>query len=128
MCKTFNDIFLKIGMADRAVKFQFLNAFMVAYGTYNHTKVLANIGQFDNYALELLKQYNNEASKSIELRGKRVDGTKYVVLSKDPIDIAEMSTGRKWTSCTNVYDGGSKDYVSYDIYEGTFIAYLIGVF
>ena len=43
MCKTFNDIFLKIGMADRAVKFQFLNAFMVAYGTYNHTKVLANI-------------------------------------------------------------------------------------
>ena len=89
------------------------------------TKVLANIGQFDNYALELLKQYNNEASKSIELRGKRVDGTKYVVLSKDPIDIAEMSTGRKWTSCTNVYDGGSKDYVSYDIYEGTFIAYLI---
>jgi len=43
MCKTFNDIFLKIGMADRAVKFQFLNAFMVAYGIYNHTKVLANI-------------------------------------------------------------------------------------
>ena len=43
MCKAFNDIFLKIGMADRGVKFQFLNAFMVAYGTYNHTKVLANI-------------------------------------------------------------------------------------
>lgn len=89
------------------------------------TKVLTNIGQFDNYALDLLKQYNNEASKSIELRGKRVDGTKYIVLSKDSLDIAEMSTGRKWTSCTNVYDGGNKDYVSYDIYEGTFIAYLI---
>lgn len=89
------------------------------------TKVLSNIGQFDNYALDLLKEYNNEASKGIELRGKRVDGQKYVVLSKDPIDIAEMSTGRKWTSCTNVYDGGNKDYVSYDIYEGTFIAYLI---
>ena len=43
MCKAFNDIFLKIGMADRGVKFQFLNAFMAAYGTYNHTKVLANI-------------------------------------------------------------------------------------
>jgi hypothetical protein len=43
MCKAFNDIFLKIGMADRGVKFQFLNAFMVAYGTYNHTKVLTNI-------------------------------------------------------------------------------------
>ncbi len=43
MCKAFNDIFLKIGMADRGVKFQFLNAFMAAYGTYNHDKVLANI-------------------------------------------------------------------------------------
>lgn len=43
MCKAFNDIFLKIGMADRGVKFQFLNAFMAAYGTYDHAKVLANI-------------------------------------------------------------------------------------
>jgi uncharacterized protein YqgV (UPF0045/DUF77 family) len=43
MCKAFNDIFLKIGMADRGVKFQFLSAFMVAYGTYDHSKVLANI-------------------------------------------------------------------------------------
>ncbi len=44
MCKAFNDIFLKIGMADRAVKFQFLNGFMQAYNsTYNHTKVMAAI-------------------------------------------------------------------------------------
>jgi hypothetical protein len=43
MCKTFNDIFLKIGMSDRSVKFQFLAAFLQAYGTYNHTKVMSNI-------------------------------------------------------------------------------------
>lgn len=44
MCKAFNDIFLKIGMADRSVKFQFLNAFMQAYnGTYSHVKVMAAI-------------------------------------------------------------------------------------
>lgn len=44
MCKAFNDIFLKIGMADRAVKFQFLNAFMQAYNsTYSHVKVMATI-------------------------------------------------------------------------------------
>jgi hypothetical protein len=43
MCKAFNDIFLKIGMSDRAVKFQFLTAFMQAYGNYNHTKVMANL-------------------------------------------------------------------------------------
>lgn len=43
MCKDFNDIFLKIGMSDRAVKFQFLTAFMQAYGNYNHQKVIANL-------------------------------------------------------------------------------------
>jgi hypothetical protein len=43
MCKAFNDIFLKIGMSDRAVKFQFLGAFMQAYGKYNHAKVMDNI-------------------------------------------------------------------------------------
>ena len=44
MCKTFNDIFLKIGMADRAVKFQFLNAFIQAYNSnYSHLKVMASI-------------------------------------------------------------------------------------
>jgi hypothetical protein len=43
MCKAFNDIFLKIGMSDRFVKFQFLSAFLQAYGTYNHTKVMSNI-------------------------------------------------------------------------------------
>jgi hypothetical protein len=43
MCKAFNDIFLKIGMSDRSVKFQFLTAFLQAYGNYNHAKVLDNI-------------------------------------------------------------------------------------
>jgi hypothetical protein len=43
MCKAFNDIFLKIGLADRAIKFQFLSAFMQAYGKYDHKKVMANI-------------------------------------------------------------------------------------
>jgi hypothetical protein len=40
MCKDFNDIFLKIGMSDRAIKFQFLTAFMQAYGNYDHQKVM----------------------------------------------------------------------------------------
>ena len=43
MCKQFNDIFLKIGVADRYVKFNFLNAFLQAGASYNHQKVLANI-------------------------------------------------------------------------------------
>jgi hypothetical protein len=89
------------------------------------TKILTNLAQFDNYASELLKQYNDEASKGVEQRGKRVDNSKLIVFSKDTLDIAQMSTDRNWTSCTNVYDGGNRDYVSFDIYEGTFIAYLI---
>jgi hypothetical protein len=44
MCKAFNDIFLKIGKSDRAVKFQFLNAFLQAYTPkYNHTKTMVAI-------------------------------------------------------------------------------------
>ena len=46
MCKTFNDIFLTIGMADRSVKFQFLSAFMLAYNSkYDHLDVMANINK-----------------------------------------------------------------------------------
>ena len=43
MCKAFNDIFLKIGMSERSVKFQFLTAFLQAYGSYNHEKVISNL-------------------------------------------------------------------------------------
>ena len=43
MCKAFNDIFLKIGMSERSVKFQFLTAFLQAYGNYNHQKVVTNL-------------------------------------------------------------------------------------
>jgi hypothetical protein len=43
MCKAFNDIFLKIGMSERSVKFQFLTAFLQAYGNYNHERVVANL-------------------------------------------------------------------------------------
>ena len=75
------------------------------------TKILTNLAQFDNYASELLKQYNDEASKGVEQRGKRVDNSKLIVFSKDTLDIAQMSTDRNWTSCTNVYDGGNRDYV-----------------
>lgn len=44
MCKAFNDIFLKIGMVERNVKFQFLNAFMLAYNAnYDHDRVIKSL-------------------------------------------------------------------------------------
>jgi hypothetical protein len=46
MCKAFNDIFLMIGKSDRAVKFQFLSAFMQAYTPkYNHDKTMIAINK-----------------------------------------------------------------------------------
>jgi hypothetical protein len=44
MCKKFSDLFIKIGKADRWVKFNFLSNFIKAYGeNYNHENVLKNI-------------------------------------------------------------------------------------
>jgi len=43
MCKEFSDIFLKIGKADRWVKFNFLEVFLSVYGVYNHKKALVNL-------------------------------------------------------------------------------------
>ena len=43
MCKAFSDIFIKIGKADRWVKFNFLDVFATEYGTYNHTSTLKKI-------------------------------------------------------------------------------------
>jgi len=43
MCKEFSDIFIKIGKADRWVKFNFLSVFMSVYGKYNHKKALVSL-------------------------------------------------------------------------------------
>lgn len=43
MCKDFNEIFIKIGNVDRPVKFQFLHAFIQAYGKCSHQKIMLNI-------------------------------------------------------------------------------------
>jgi len=43
MCKAFSDLFIKIGVADRWVKKQFLNVFIQAYAIYDHKQTLANI-------------------------------------------------------------------------------------
>jgi hypothetical protein len=43
MCKAFSDLFIKIGVADRWVKKQFLSVFIQAYATYDHKRTLANI-------------------------------------------------------------------------------------
>lgn len=47
-----------------------------------------------------------------------------IIISKHPYDIAGMSTGRGWTSCHNIRDGGFRHYVPLSIVGGCLIAYL----
>jgi hypothetical protein len=47
-----------------------------------------------------------------------------VVISRDPVDIARMSTGRRWTSCMGK-GGVNYNYVPKEIEAGTLVAYLV---
>ena len=49
-----------------------------------------------------------------------------ICITKNPIDVLNQSTDRKWTSCMNLHNKGEqKCYVPEDIKEGTILAYLI---
>ncbi len=53
----------------------------------------------------------------------RVIGNLMVVMSRDPMDIAMMSTNKGWRSCMS-NDGINFDYVYEDIRKGTVVSYL----
>ncbi len=72
---------------------------------------------------ELIKQYS-EIPEVQDLRNSKPK-TYYIVFSKHAYDVAGMSTGRGWTSCMNLYDGSNKRFVSFDVIEGTMVAYLV---
>lgn len=71
---------------------------------------------------ELLKQFNRDEQRSASRVSK---SDLMVVISRHPYDIAGMSTGRGWRSCTNLEDGVNKHYVIKDVKHGTLIAYLV---
>lgn len=51
-----------------------------------------------------------------------------IIVSRHPIDVAGMSTGRDWTSCMTFnpnQDGCNKRFVKNDVLGGTLIAYLV---
>jgi len=77
-------------------------------------KVLTKLGK-----PELVNKFNGDKQRE---SAKKTDFI--MVFSKHPYDIAGMSTDRGWTSCMDVYDGVSSQYVSADVEEGSFICYL----
>jgi hypothetical protein len=48
-----------------------------------------------------------------------------VVISRHAYDLAGMSTGRGWTSCVNLVDGGDRHYVLAHVKNGSLVAYII---
>jgi hypothetical protein len=48
-----------------------------------------------------------------------------IVISRNPCDIAGMSTNRGWKSCMNLYTGMYNRYVKQDIIHGSLVVYLI---
>lgn len=48
-----------------------------------------------------------------------------VVISRDPLDVAGMSTDRGWTSCMDLNGGINKKYVPTEVKNGAIIMYLI---
>jgi hypothetical protein len=84
----------------------------------NFTKITKILQKFENS--KLLIAYN----KDYEQLTKKSNGY-FVVISRHPVDIAGMTTGRRWLSCMDIESGGNRHYVEYDIKEGSIIAYLI---
>jgi len=88
-------------------------------GTYkNFTKITKILQKYEE--TELLIAFN----KDHEQLTKISDGY-FVVISRHPVDIAGMTTGRRWKSCMDVDSGVNKQYVEADVKEGSIVAYLI---
>lgn len=76
--------------------------------------------QINKYFQNLTNAFQNSPYRT----GKTQTG--YVIaFSYDPHDIAQMSTGRNWTSCMNLTDGSNKKNVYCEVERGGFVAYLI---
>lgn len=86
---------------------------------------------------ELIKQHPTELKSELEPLIKRFNedrlrdgntkidfGRLMIVVSKNPLDILNQSTDRKWTSCMDLTHGVNKNYVAEDLKYGTIVAYL----
>lgn len=71
------------------------------------------------YMAELIRWFELSPARSGKGKVKKY----MVVISKDPNDIVNMSTGRSWTSCMSV-DGAHHEDVYCEVAGGGFIAYL----
>lgn len=81
-----------------------------------------------SYLFNLLSPYSSEFISFLnedEISSINKNINNYVVISHNSDDIINMSTGRNWTSCTNIIEGAMSDVPYCEAAEGGFIAYLI---
>jgi uncharacterized protein YjbI with pentapeptide repeats len=91
-------------------------------------KVLQIISKTNPYALQLLNTYNVDAyARSSKSQKDRP----VIVISKHPVDLANMSTDRSWSNCMSLSTAGNseggtnKRYIECDVQQGTLIVYLL---
>lgn len=73
----------------------------------------------------LIDRYYDDLKSDFENMAYRAGSELAVVVSMNQHDIASMSTGRGWTSCMNLKDGGHKRDVYCEVAYGGFVAYLV---
>lgn len=79
------------------------------------------IGKIIKGAPDTLKKFMNDKRRSTTKKEYMT------VISRHPLDIAGMSTGRGWSSCMDLVGGEYKRYVMSDVKKGTIIAYLVTI-
>ena len=73
---------------------------------------------------EALKSFANDPRRKAAVNSGKAEGM-LVVISRHPVDVAGMSTGRGWTSCMNLDGGINKRYVAADVKQGSLVAYFV---
>lgn len=84
---------------------------------FNVEEKLKNIR---NYYEELMGTFQNSP-----LRTSKKSSGLSIVISQNPHDIAQMSTGRDWTSCMDLSGGAHSQDIFCEVANGGLIAYLI---
>jgi hypothetical protein len=76
--------------------------------------------------LKYIKNFYDDLISLFQNDPARASGTQfYTVISKNPHDLASISTGRSWTSCMNLITGSNKATVWCELKNGGFVAYMI---
>lgn len=70
---------------------------------------------------QLLQSFANDPARAASKQQAPLE----VVFSRDPVDIAGMSTDRGWVSCMDLDGGCNRKFVPAEIKNGAIIAYLI---